>query len=79
MDEKEGFFSVELKSKINLKNVTMTDGGHESVLIEGTIGRLRRETFVDGVVLEALCDKGVLRMNLKPDELKIKPREAKED
>ena len=75
MDNKERFFSVELKSKTNLKNVTMTNGGHENVLIEGTIGSLRHATFVDGVVLEVLCDKGVLRINLTRDEIKEKKHE----
>jgi hypothetical protein len=78
MDEKEQFFSVELKSKTNLKNVTMTNCSHENVLIEGTIGRLRHTTFVDGVVFEVLCDKGVLRIDLNQDETKTKPNTAKE-
>ncbi|HUK85096.1 MAG TPA: hypothetical protein VLU95_04465 [Candidatus Acidoferrum sp.] len=70
MDEKERFFSIELKSKVNLKNVTMTNGGHENVLIEGTIGQLKHAIFTDGVVLEVVCDKGVLRINLTPNEIK---------
>lgn len=76
MEEKERFFSVELKSKANLKNVTLTNGGaYENVLIEGTIGQLNHATFVDGVVLEVICDKGVLRINLTPDEIKQKNQE----
>ena len=78
MDEKERFFSVELKSKTNMKNVTMTNGGHENVLIEGTIGRLRHATFVDGVVLEVGCEKGVLRLNVTQDEIRTKPNQTKE-
>ena len=41
----ERFFSVELKSKVNLKNVTITNGGHENVLVEGTIGNLQQAVF----------------------------------
>lgn len=72
MEEKERFFSIELKSKANLKNVTLTNGGHENVLIEGTVGQLQHASFVDGIVLEVICDKGVLRINLTPDEIKSK-------
>ena len=72
MEEKERFFSVELKSKANLKNVTLTNSRHENVLIEGTVGQLQHASFVDGVVLEVVCDKGVLRINLTPDEIKSK-------
>jgi len=69
MDDKERFFSVELQSKANVKSVTMPNGGIDNVLIEGTIGRLQQAKFVDGVVLEVLCDKGVLRINLTQDEI----------
>ena len=79
MDPKERFFSIELSSKTNLKNVTLTNGGvHENVLIEGTLGCLKLAAFTDGVVLEVVCDKGVLRINLTQDEIrqKQKPEEA---
>ncbi|HMK95037.1 MAG TPA: hypothetical protein VK536_06500 [Candidatus Limnocylindrales bacterium] len=78
MDEKERFFSVELQSKTNVKSVTMPNGGLENVLIEGTIGRLQHATFIDGVVLEVLCDKGVLRINLTPNEITKKQMPEKE-
>lgn len=78
MEEKERFFSVELRSKANLKNVTLTNSDHENVLIEGTVGQLQRASFVDGVVLEVVCDKGVLRINLTPDEIKQKKAEMEE-
>jgi hypothetical protein len=78
MEEKERFFSVELSSKANLKNVTLANSGHENVLIEGSVGKLLHASFVDGVVLEVVCDKGVLRINLTPDEIKQKKAEAEE-
>ena len=71
----ERFFSVELKSKLNLKNVTLTNGGHENVLVEGSIGQLVHAVFEDGVVLEVVGDKGVLRINLTRDEIKEKKPE----
>ena len=74
----ERFFSVELQSKVNVKSVSMPNGGLENVLIEGTIGRLQHATFVDGVVLEVLCDKGVLRIDLTQDEITKKQMPEKE-
>ena len=67
---KERFFSVELKSKVNLKNVTLTNGSHENVLVEGTIGELQRAEFAEGIILEVVGDKGVLRINLSQNEIK---------
>ncbi len=78
MEDKERFFSIELKSKANLKNVTLSNGAQENVLIEGTVGQLKRASFVDGIVLEVVCDKGVLRINLTEDEIKSKENQEKE-
>jgi hypothetical protein len=75
---KERFFSVELKSKVNLKNVTLTNGSHENVLIEGSIGQLQRAEFAEDVILEVVGDRGVLRINLNQDEIKKKETTQKE-
>ena len=69
---KECFFSVELNSRANLKNVTLSNGNHENVLVEGTIGELQRAEFTEGIVLEVVGNKGILRINLTPDEIKQK-------
>ena len=66
---KERVFSVELKEKRNLKNITLTDGSSESVLIEGTIGELLRATFAEGVVLEVVGKNGVLRLDLREEDI----------
>lgn len=50
---KERFFSVELKSKANIKNVSLTNGSHENALIEGTIGELQSCGFAEGVILRS--------------------------
>ena len=60
----ERFFSVELKSKAHLKNVTLTNGSADSALIEGTLGELVQATFAEGVILEVVGIKGTFRINL---------------
>ena len=67
---KERVFSVELKSKSHLKNVTLTNGSSDSVLVEGTIGELVQATFAEGVILEVVGKKGILRIDLGEDEIK---------
>lgn len=74
LNENERFFSVELKSKVNLKNITLTNGGQENVLVEGSIGELLRAEFSEDIVLEVVGDKGVLRINLSPDDIKQKDK-----
>jgi hypothetical protein len=75
---KERFFSVELKSKASLKNVTMTNGGQENVLIEGTIGELLRAEFAEGIILEIVGSNGVLRINLTEKEIQRNQKQEME-
>jgi hypothetical protein len=73
----ERFFSVELTTKTSLKNITIANGSSDSVLVEGTIGKLVQAAFVEDVILEVVGEKGVLRINLQPKELKKKQVEVK--
>jgi hypothetical protein len=75
-NSKERVFSVELKSKRNLKNITFTNGSSDSVLVEGTIGELVQATFAEGIILEIVGKKGILRINLKEKELRKEPQSA---
>jgi len=68
--DKERGFSVELKSKRNLKNITLTNGSSDSVLVEGTIGELVQAMFKEGVILEVVGKNGVLRVDLGEDDIK---------
>lgn len=70
MDNKERFLSIELMSKANLRNVTLANGPGDRVLVEGTIGELMQATFVEGIILEVIGNKGTLRIDLKEDEIK---------
>jgi len=67
---KERVFSVELKSKRSLKNVTLTNGSSDSVLVEGTIGELVQATFAEDIILEDIGKNGILRIDLGEDEIK---------
>jgi hypothetical protein len=66
---KERVFSIELKSKRNLKNIMLTNGSSDTVLIEGAIGELVQATFKEGVVLEVVGKNGTLRLDLREDEI----------
>jgi hypothetical protein len=74
--EKERSFSVELKSKVNLKNMTLNDRSQENAVIEGTIGKLEHAGFVEDMVLEVQGRKGVLRIDISENEIKRKTTEA---
>jgi len=70
--EKERSFSVELKSKANLKNITLNTDIQENAVIEGTIGKLEHAGFVEDSVLEVMGRKGVLRIDISETEIKRK-------
>jgi hypothetical protein len=69
------FFSVELKSKSDLKNVALTNGSSDSVLLEGTIGELIKAEFTDGILLEVIGNNGVLRIDLGEEEIQKTPEQ----
>jgi len=78
-EKKERCFSIELKSKANLKNIAIANGTNDSVLIEDTIGELVQATFAEEIILEIIGKKGLLRINLGEDEIKKAMRKNQTD
>ncbi len=70
------FFSVELKSERDLKNVALTNGSSDSVLLEGTIGELIQAKFAEGIILEVIGNDGVLRVDLREEEIQKPPNKT---
>ena len=68
-NKKERVFSVELKSKQNLKSITVTNGASDSVFLEGNIGELVQARFAEGIILEVVGKNGVLRVDLCEEEI----------
>lgn len=62
-------FSIELRSKEFLRNVMISNRTGETVLVEGFLGELEEVSLVEGVMLELRGSNGVLRMDLKEEEL----------
>jgi len=77
--EKERSFSVELKSKANLKNITLNNDAQENAVIEGTIGKLEHAGFVEDMVLEVMGRKGILRIDISENEIKRKGANAQDN
>ena len=65
----EHTFSIEMKSKSDLKNVSISDKSAEPVLIQGELGRLDEVYFLEGVTLEFWGSKGTLRLDISKEEL----------
>ena len=77
--EKERSFSVELKSKADLKNITLNNDVQENAVIEGTIGKLEHAGFVEDMVLEVMGRKGILRIDISENEIKRKGANAQDN
>ena len=65
----ERMFSIELRSKEDVKNVSMDND--QKVLIEGSIGSLIRARFLEGLVLEVVGTNGELRVDLTVNDLHL--------
>jgi len=64
----EHTFSVEMKSKKYVKNISISDEAHDRVLFEGNLGKLQEMTLTDDV-LEFIGANGVLRVGLTENQL----------
>ena len=65
----EHTFSVEIKSKKFVKNISISDESHDRVLFEGNLGELLELSLVEDV-LEFIGANGVLRVGLTEDQLR---------
>ncbi len=69
LNKKIRVFSIELKSKRNLKNITLTNECSDNVLLEGSIGELLTAKFAEGIILEVTGKDGVIRIDLEETEI----------
>ena len=63
-------FSIELKSKEYVKLVAISNDSFDKVLIEGFLGKLEELNFIEGVMLEIKGANGILRMDLREEDLR---------
>ena len=70
-DSKKGrMFSIDLVSRNSIKNASIDNERRHGVLLEGSLGELRSANFrEDGSVFEIAGTEGVLRVDLRRDEL----------
>ena len=66
----EHSFSVEMKSKRYVRNISISDEDYNRVLLEGFLGKLERLSLIEGRMLEIKGSNGILRVDLTEDELR---------
>ena len=74
---KERMFSIDMKSKENVRSISISDVSQDRVLFEGYLGQLEELGMINGAILEVRGINGVLRMELSEDELRgmLSPKE----
>ena len=63
-------FTVEIKSKQFLRNVSISDEARKLVLFEGSLGETVELSLVEGDVLEIMGENGVLRVSISENQLR---------
>lgn len=77
-EENEGHFTVEPSFNRHLKNIAITGGSSENILLEDTIGKLVHAFFPEGVMLEVIVKNGVLCVDLRQAQLQASVQKAPE-
>jgi len=62
-------FSVELKSKEYVKNLSLSDDGRERVLVEGVLGELEELDVLEGTVFQLKGANGSMTLDLTEEEI----------
>ena len=62
-------FSVDLKSKKHVKNISISDEAYDRVLFEGDLGEPVLLSLIDGRLLEFEGTNGITRMTISEDLL----------
>lgn len=62
-------FSVRLKTKEHVLNISMSEDRGDTVLIEGVLGELECIEMIENSVLRITGSKGTLMIDLTEDEL----------
>lgn len=70
MRKLEHSFSVEMKSKKYVKNISISDEDYNRVFFEGFLGELKRLSLIEGRMLEVKGSSGTLRVDLSAEELR---------
>lgn len=63
-------FSIELKSEDDIKMVVCSKDSEVTVLLESSLGELEKITFIEGRMLKIKGTNGILRMDLRVEELR---------
>ncbi len=61
-------FSVEMKSKMYVRSISISNEARDRVLFEGDLGELEEVVLIGGGMLEVRGSNGVLRVELGEDE-----------
>jgi hypothetical protein len=63
-------FSATLESKEQVKNISLTEDLYQKVFFEADLGKLKQVKFTDGLLLEVVGTKGVLRIDMPVEALR---------
>ncbi len=63
-------FSATLDSKKQIKNISLTEDLYQKVFFEADLGKLVQVKFTEGLLLEVVGTKGVLRIDMPIEALR---------
>ena len=63
-------FSIEMRSKNQVKNISISDEAHDKVLFEGDLGTIMETSLEEQDVLEIIGTSGVIRVSITEGHLR---------
>jgi hypothetical protein len=65
----EHSFSIEMKTEQSVRRMSFSDKENDQIIFEGYLGELTKVSMVEGVMLEIVGNNGVLRLDIKQQEI----------
>lgn len=77
----EHSFSIEMKSKDAVKNLTLIEKENDNVFFEGFLGKLRNVDMVEDIMLEIEGQNGILKLDITSQEIEkvVSPKKKKSE
>jgi hypothetical protein len=66
----EHTFSIEMKSKTHVKNISISDEAQDRVLFEGNLGKLHDLSLIEDNVLEFIGSNGIIRVAVTEKQIR---------
>jgi hypothetical protein len=70
LDPAKHAYSIEMKSRDNIKRISISENSRDPIIFEGELGDIEGLSLIEGQMLEVRGVNGILRIDMTEEEFK---------